>query len=150
MTARQLAEIFDFSVRTIYRDMESLSRAEVPSSSPPGPDGGYRLLDTYALPPVMFKIEDVLPAELYDSVQTTVKSVLFDTRDRRDYSGSRQQFEVVLDGIRLRRRIDIRYKAAYKKHARSRRSHPGASSSTMATVISSATATCAKRSACST
>ena len=77
-----------------------------------------------AIKTALIKIEDVLPAELYDSVQTTVKSVLFDTRDRRDCSGSRQQFEVVLDGIRLRRRIDIRYKAAYKKHARSREISP--------------------------
>jgi predicted DNA-binding transcriptional regulator YafY len=156
LTARQLAEIFEVSERTIYRDMESLSHAEVPVRVETGPDGGYSLMETYSLPPVMFsldeavalflggsfvahrqgtpfgeaiktaliKIEDILPEELYDSVQTTVQSVLFDLRDRRDYAQSREVFEVVLEGIRRRLRIDIRYKGAHKQQARSREVSP--------------------------
>ncbi|MEU9129911.1 YafY family protein [Kitasatospora sp. NPDC048540] len=47
MTARQLAEELDVSVRTVYRDMESLSAAGVPLYADPGHDGGYRLIGGY-------------------------------------------------------------------------------------------------------
>ncbi|OKI00183.1 transcriptional regulator [Streptomyces sp. CB02923] len=47
LTARQLADELDVSVRTVYRDMESLSAAGVPLYAEPGHDGGYRLVDGY-------------------------------------------------------------------------------------------------------
>ncbi|QUQ62833.1 helix-turn-helix transcriptional regulator [Kutzneria sp. CA-103260] len=47
MTARQLAEELDVSVRTVYRDMESLGAAGIPLYSEAGHDGGYQLLAGY-------------------------------------------------------------------------------------------------------
>lgn len=47
MTAGQLARELEVSVRTVYRDMESLSAAGIPFYSDAGHDGGYRLLDGY-------------------------------------------------------------------------------------------------------
>lgn len=44
MTAQELAAALEVSVRTVYRDMESLSAAGVPLYGEPGHDGGYRLL----------------------------------------------------------------------------------------------------------
>ncbi|GAB3012410.1 WYL domain-containing protein [Streptomyces pseudoechinosporeus] len=47
LTAAQLAEELEVSVRTIYRDVESLSAAGVPLYGDAGHAGGYRLLDGY-------------------------------------------------------------------------------------------------------
>ncbi|MFK0113810.1 helix-turn-helix transcriptional regulator [Streptomyces sp. NPDC091217] len=47
MTARQLADELEVSVRTVYRDMQSLAAAGVPLYSDPGHDGGYRLVDGF-------------------------------------------------------------------------------------------------------
>ncbi|MFC1415636.1 helix-turn-helix transcriptional regulator [Streptacidiphilus cavernicola] len=47
MTAQELADELEVSVRTVYRDMESLGAAGVPVYGDPGHDGGYALLDGY-------------------------------------------------------------------------------------------------------
>ena len=47
MTAWQLADALEVSVRTIYRDIESLSAAGVPLYGNAGPAGGYELLGGY-------------------------------------------------------------------------------------------------------
>ncbi|MEQ4720106.1 YafY family protein [Nonomuraea sp. B19D2] len=47
MTAQELADRLEVSVRTIYRDVESLHAAGIPLYGDAGPKGGYQLLDGY-------------------------------------------------------------------------------------------------------
>lgn len=49
VTARELAERFEVSTRTIYRDIEVLSEAKIPVYANKGNGGGIRLLDDYVL-----------------------------------------------------------------------------------------------------
>lgn len=49
VTAKELAEIFEVSTRTIYRDIEILSQAKIPVYANKGKGGGISLLSDYVL-----------------------------------------------------------------------------------------------------
>ena len=54
ITAEELAERFEVSVRTIYRDLDSLRAASLPVVGERGRGGGLALDSSYNLPPVNF------------------------------------------------------------------------------------------------
>lgn len=54
--AQDLAERFEISLRTVYRDINSLAEAGVPIIGEAGV--GYSIMDGYRLPPVMFTKEE--------------------------------------------------------------------------------------------
>ncbi len=47
MTAQELADELEVTVRTVYRDMDSLAAAGIPLYGEAGHEGGYRLVDGY-------------------------------------------------------------------------------------------------------
>jgi len=54
VTAEELAERFEVTVRTIYRDLDSLRDSALPVVAERGRGGGYALDRSYSLPPVNF------------------------------------------------------------------------------------------------
>lgn len=56
ITAEQLAEIFEISKRTVYRDIKALNETGVPIVSAPGQ--GYWLMEGYFLPPISFSANE--------------------------------------------------------------------------------------------
>ncbi|WP_316824232.1 YafY family protein [Pedobacter miscanthi] len=52
LTAPELAKRFSVSIRTIYRDIKALEHAGIPVFTEEGK--GYRLMEGYQIPPVMF------------------------------------------------------------------------------------------------
>jgi predicted DNA-binding transcriptional regulator YafY len=60
ISATDLARRFEVSTRTIYRDIETLSSVGVPVYAEMGRAGGFRLLEGYFLPPVMFSVREAI------------------------------------------------------------------------------------------
>jgi len=54
VTAEELAERFEVTVRTIYRDLDTLRDSSLPVVAERGRGGGYALDRSYSLPPVNF------------------------------------------------------------------------------------------------
>jgi predicted DNA-binding transcriptional regulator YafY len=59
-SAKKLAERFDVSTRTIYRDLRTMSLLGIPVYSKRGRTGGVRLLEGYFLPPLMFSRDEAI------------------------------------------------------------------------------------------
>jgi predicted DNA-binding transcriptional regulator YafY len=78
-TARQLAERFELSVRTIERDLSALGQAGVPLATKQGRAGGYTLDRSMSLPPLNFTPREAAAVAV---ALTRSEHVLF-TRDAR-------------------------------------------------------------------
>jgi predicted DNA-binding transcriptional regulator YafY len=60
ITARELAERFEVSVRTVYRDLETIHTAGIPVVSHAGNQGGYGILDTFRIDRQVLTFGDVV------------------------------------------------------------------------------------------
>lgn len=60
VSATSLAQRFEVTVRTIYRDIEELIAAGVPIESVSGPEGGYRLASDQPLTPLTLDADEAL------------------------------------------------------------------------------------------
>lgn len=56
ITAQEISDQFDISLRTVYRDMKALEESGVPLYGSPGI--GFSLVDGYRLPPLSFTTEE--------------------------------------------------------------------------------------------
>lgn len=60
ITAREMAERFEVSVRTIYRDIEAMSVAGIPIVAYPGGGGGYGLIEEYTIDRQLMSFDGML------------------------------------------------------------------------------------------
>jgi hypothetical protein len=77
VSATALAERFEVSTRTIYRDLGLLSALGVPLYAEQGRNGGYRLLEGYFLPPVMFTTGEATALLLGLTMLRALRGTLF-------------------------------------------------------------------------
>lgn len=104
LTASELANKFEVSTRTIYRDLKVLEQAGVPILTEEGK--GYSLIDGYRIPPIMFseseanalitaeklvlKNKDASFANEYSEAISKIKSVVrYSTREKLDFLAKR-------------------------------------------------------------
>lgn len=148
--AQELADRFDISLRTVYRDIRSLEASGVPIISEAGV--GYSIMDGYRLPPVMFTKEEAgsfVAAEKlmkkftdeslgghYEAAMFKIKSVLrgaekewvdsLDAQIQIQSSGTSfnsnvpNALEVVMNGIAEKRRLALVYKG-FENHTETER-----------------------------
>ncbi|RQO32346.1 transcriptional regulator [Taibaiella sp. KBW10] len=139
--ATDLADRFEVSIRTIYRDIQSLEKAGVPIIGEPGL--GYTIMDGYRLPPVMFnreeamsfvtaeklmqKLSDKSIGKHYESAMAKIKSVLrtsekemisdvsssIDVRSKQSLFNNNipNALELVLESIVQKKQVIIQYQA---------------------------------------
>lgn len=105
--AEEMAERFEISLRTVYRDVKALMEAGVPIGSEAGT--GYFIVDGYHLPPVMFsqeeasamllagklveKLTDLSIKKAFESALIKIKSVL-NEREKDHLEGLQSSIEV--------------------------------------------------------
>ena len=77
ITARRLAERFEVSTRTIYRDLQTMSLLGIPVYAERGRGGGVRLLEGYFLPPLMFSRSEAIALLLGTIMLRALRSVPF-------------------------------------------------------------------------
>src|SRR5690606_15287499 len=141
--AQELADRFQVSLRTVYRDIRSLEVSGIPITGEAGI--GYSLVEGYRLPPVMFtreeagsfvaaeklmqRFSDKMLGAHYQSAMFKIKSVLKgNQKDRmallenQIWIASTQQLfnehtpgamEMLLDGIAERKQISMKYQSFY-------------------------------------
>lgn len=107
LTANNIAEKFNVSVRTIYRDIKALEQAGIPIYTEEGK--GYALMEGFRIPPIMFteseanalitaeqliiKNKDASFIKHYTEAITKIKSVLrYTTKDKADLLSKRIVF----------------------------------------------------------
>lgn len=110
ITARELSEKFEVSVRTIYRDIDVLS-IEYPIRAEAGPEGGYSLMPGYKLPPLPFSRKDVLALTLMGGVVAQklglIESNTFNNAFRKLLAHLQANNDVVSNNISNKILIDI-------------------------------------------
>ena len=90
--ASEIADRFNISLRTVYRDVKALQEAGVPVGAEAGT--GYYLVDGYHLPPVMFSREEA--AALLTGEKLMER--LSDHSNRKQFSNAMQKIKAVLRG----------------------------------------------------
>lgn len=143
-TAPELAEKFEVSVRTIYRDVDVISSAGIPVYVTTGRNGGIQILDSYILEKSMFsdkEKQDLLAAlqslsvidSTYETEMLTKLSALFNIRSENwfevDFSrwGRRSRdndkFGLLKDAVINHRAVSILYAGSHGTQTK-RKIHP--------------------------
>lgn len=134
VTARELAERFEVSQRTIYRDVEVLSQAGVPVFTSKGKGGGIGLMDSFVLNKSVLSPKErneilsalqSLNATRYPDARGTLSKLnaLFGTETQQwievDFSdwgfGQRDAFDEIKRAILERRVIEFEYFSSYEE-----------------------------------
>lgn len=106
ITAKDIANKYNVSVRTIYRDIRTLEQSGIPIITEEGK--GYSIMEGYKLPPVMFTEEEAMAlitaeqlikknkdkslSESYESAVTKIKAILkYSQKTKTEFLTSRLQ-----------------------------------------------------------
>jgi len=110
ITSTQLSKKFGVSVRTIYRDIRALEESGVPIYVEEGK--GYKLVDGYTLPPIMFSEQEA-------NALITAQQIIFQNKDKsliEHYSNAITKIKSVLRTESRDKAILLEERIAYIKN----------------------------------
>lgn len=148
--AQELADRFEVSLRTIYRDIKSLEASGVPVAGEAGV--GYSLLEGYRLPPVMFtpeeassfvaaeklmqkfsdkslgasfesamfKVKSVLRANTKDQIAALETQVWVNSSAKVFNENTPDALSVIMSSIAEKKQVALEYKSLYSEEASNR------------------------------
>ena len=148
ISAENLAERFEVSTRTIYRDLEALEQAGIPLVTYPGVNGGVEILDTYKLDKTVFlsddfasilsglqsisgavdtakinqtlaKLRSLIPEPQAKSIELSGKKLYVDLKPWSIHPDFQKNFNIVKDALHMDKLLKITY--ADKKSMSSQR-----------------------------
>ncbi|HKU10786.1 MAG TPA: YafY family protein [Sinomonas sp.] len=99
-SARQLAERFEVSSRTIERDLAALQQAGVPIWAEPGRTGGYVIDATHTLAPLGFSVDEALAV-------TVALGMLASSPFRQAAETALRKVGAVMDARRLKETVEL-------------------------------------------
>lgn len=135
-TANELAEKFEVSVRTIYRDIDALSEAGIPVYTEAGRSGGIRLLGDFVLDRTVFSEEEKkemlsalaslsVTGNHFEKAALEKLSAVFQIPSEDWYevdfsrwgeiTGDREKFETLKTAVIYHRCVEILYAGSYKE-----------------------------------
>lgn len=109
LSAKYLAEYFEVSERTIYRDIESLEMSGVPVVSFQGREGGFGILEDYKFEKDFFKAEEIWQiVKALDGIAFTDENLKF-TIEKLKSKILKDDF----DKVKVRDSVRINFKSFY-------------------------------------
>lgn len=136
MTSKELADYFEVSVRTIYRDIETLSELGIPIYMNKGKNGGVKLLDNYKFDKalltdleqreILFSLEGINKLQVdkrhvYDKLRGIFSNnnenwfeVDFSVWD--NSNSHKKNFEIIKNAIINKNRLEFSYFSSYGKN----------------------------------
>lgn len=129
MTAQELADYFEVSARTIYRDIEVLSELKIPIYMSKGKNGGISLLDNYKLDKtiltdteqdnILFSLEGINKLQITSDETLSKMQTLFAKNDENwfevDFSiwdksfNHKENFETIKNAIIHKKVVEFSY-----------------------------------------
>ena len=110
ITSTQLSKRFGVSVRTIYRDIRALEASGVPIYVEEGK--GYKLMDGYTLPPIMFSEEEA-------NALITAQQIIYQNKDKsliENYANAITKIKSVLRTENKEKALLLEKRIAYIKN----------------------------------
>jgi len=154
VTAQEMADRFNISLRTVYRDVKALDESGVPVIGEAG--SGYTIMEGYRLPPVMFtqeeasalllgaklaeqftdgsvkrhfsgalfKIKAVLRSPDKEYVESLTEHIEIVTRYTPDSDSPQQYLSALQQAIVLKKVVNLHYRSSLKEEITRRRVEP--------------------------
>lgn len=137
--AKSLAGMFEVSLRTIYRDIDSINQAGIPIITTPGPGGGVGIMPQYKVEKKIFtgqditallmglgfiagtlpseeivntlaKVKTLLPEEQINAISLKSSQISLDLSPWKGQEGWQQKFDLLRAAIQLQRTVTMLYR----------------------------------------